>query len=302
MHCPVHGEDGCPHVGAGVCVGAVCHDWKNGDRPTPPELWNVIQGDSLAVLRSLPSGHVDAVLTDPPYSSGGAFRGDRMLDTTAKYVQTGIATVRPDFAGDNRDQRSFEYWCVLWLAECLRVSKPGAFIGVFTDWRQLPTTTDALQAGGWVWRGIVPWNKTEATRPQMGRPRNQCEYVVWGSAGALEQREDVGVQPGWISVEDVPEQITAGVDVSEKVHIAGKPSKVMRQLAKLCTPGGLILDPFCGSASTGIGALQEGRRFLGIELEPYYAALSRERLAAEVNGLTLADARAGQGSLFGGPA
>ena len=69
--------------------------------------------DTLAVLREMPSESVDAVITDPPYSSGGAFRGDRMGDTTSKYVQTGTVIQRPDFAGDNRDQRSFEYWCVL---------------------------------------------------------------------------------------------------------------------------------------------------------------------------------------------
>ncbi len=171
---------------------------------------------------------------------------------------------------------------------------------IFTDWRQLPSTTDAIQAGGWVWRGIVPWNKTEATRPQMGRPRAQCEYVVFGSAGALEPRVSVGVRPGIIDHVSPDEFacIEAGVDVSEKVHIAGKPTKVMQQLALLCVPGGIILDPFCGSASTGVGALREGRRFIGCEIGEHWAGVSRERLSAEVLGVTLKDARAGQASLF----
>ena len=50
--------------------------------------WCVVHGDALHVLRDLPDGCVSAFVTDPPYSSGGAFRGDRVKDTTAKYVST----------------------------------------------------------------------------------------------------------------------------------------------------------------------------------------------------------------------
>jgi site-specific DNA-methyltransferase (adenine-specific) len=96
----------------------------------------------------MPDASVDAVITDPPYSSGGFTRGDRSASTTAKYTLTGTQIERPAFAGDNRDQRSFGYRCALWLSECLRVAKTGAPIAVFTDWRQLPTMTDAIQAAG----------------------------------------------------------------------------------------------------------------------------------------------------------
>jgi len=154
--------------------------------------WSLQQGDALAVLRSMPNASVDAVITDPPYSSGGFTRGDRTASTTTKYTMTGTQIERPEFAGDNRDQRSFGYWCALWLSECLRIARPGAPICVFTDWRQLPTTTDAVQSGGWLWRGIVVWDKTEACRPAMGRFAAQCEYVVWGTAGPSPDREDVG--------------------------------------------------------------------------------------------------------------
>lgn len=252
--------------------------------------WCVMRGEMLDALRQMPTASVDALITDPPYSSGGAFRGDRMNDTTAKYVQSGSKLqLRPDFAGDNRDQRSFEYWCAMWLAECLRIAKPGAVACIFTDWRQLPSITDAVQAGGWIWRGIVPWDKTEATRPQMGRPRAQCEYVVWCSAGAMELREEVGVLPGIIR---------EGVASAEKLHIAGKPIAVMSELARYCVPGGVILDPFCGSASTGVGALRRGRRFIGVEIEEVWARVSTDRLSAEEAGLTPAEARAGQTSML----
>ena len=65
----------------------------------------IYHADAFDVLPTL-SG-IGAVITDPPYSSGGAFRGDRMRQTSVKYVQVGVAAYRPEFAGDNRDQRSF---------------------------------------------------------------------------------------------------------------------------------------------------------------------------------------------------
>src|SRR5574337_1071851 len=98
------------------------------------------QGDCLDILRALPDASVDAVITDPPYSSGGQFRGDRVQDVHTKYVQTGSESIAlAGFSGDNRDQRSFGYWCALWLSECLRITKPGGACLLFTDWRQLPT-------------------------------------------------------------------------------------------------------------------------------------------------------------------
>jgi hypothetical protein len=85
--------------------------------------WTLHHGEALALLKSMPDASVDAVITDPPYSSGGFTRGDRTASTTAKYTLTGTQIERPAFAGDNRDQRSFGYWCALWLSECLRVAK-----------------------------------------------------------------------------------------------------------------------------------------------------------------------------------
>lgn len=83
-------------------------------------------GDALAVLASLPEASVDAVITDPPYSSGGMVRGDRMAGTHYKYLSSDSAArdALAEFSGDNRDQRSYGYWCALWLAECLRVTRP----------------------------------------------------------------------------------------------------------------------------------------------------------------------------------
>ena len=145
-------------------------------------------GDCLDVLREIEPG-IDAVITDPPYSSGGAFRSDRTMGTATKYVNTdSLATYRKEFSGDNRDQRAFLLWCSIWLSMLLRRATPGASLAVFTDWRQLPTMSDAIQSGGWVWRNLVTWWK-RGVRMQRGRFSLSAEYILSASAGEIAEGE-----------------------------------------------------------------------------------------------------------------
>jgi site-specific DNA-methyltransferase (adenine-specific) len=229
----------------------------------------LLLGDCLELLPTLDSDSVEAVITDSPYSSGGLMRSDRTNDTRLKYVVDQGQEIKPGFSGDNRDQRAYGYWCSLWLSQCLRVTQPGGVLCMFTDWRQLPTTTDALQAGGWVWRGLVVWDKTEAARPDKGRFRNQCEYVVWGSKGPMPEREDGPCLPGVFRLYGKPD---------EKVHIAGKPVGLMRQLLRIVPAGGTVLDPFMGGGSTGMACIEEGYGFIGCELDPYWFEVARRRI------------------------
>lgn len=222
-------------------------------------LWSVAQGDALMLLGELPRGSIQAVITDPPYSSGGLFRSDRVRRTGTKYRTRGTSRELPDFDGDSRDQRSFFRWSSLWLGECLRASEAGASICVFTDWRQLATVTDAVQCGGWVLRGIVPWDKVNA-RPVRGGFRSQAEYIVWGTNGARTKREIY-----------LPGVIRGSVDSRTRRHQTQKPLGVLRELLLICPTGGIVLDPFCGSGSTGVAALQGGYRFIGMEKSDEYA-------------------------------
>lgn len=228
------------------------------------------RGDALAFLHNLETASVDTLITDPPYSSGGQFRGDRVSrDTGEKYSSAEVE--RPaSFLGDTRDQRSYGYWLALWLSECLRVVKPGGLALLFTDWRQLPMTTDALQAGGWIWRGIVPWYKPTA-RPQPGGFMASCEYVVWGSAGPMERDYQNGIYlPGFFQANPP----------RDREHLTQKPLEVMRQLVRVCPQGGTVLDPFAGSGTTGVAAIMEGRRFIGCELDAHFHAVATKRLEA----------------------
>lgn len=83
-------------------------------------------------------------------------------------------------------------------------------------------------------------------------------------------------------------------------HETQKPLPLMLELVSLFTdPGELVLDAFAGSGTTGVACLRLGRRFIGIEKDAKYAAIARERLRAEQDGLSLRDARAGQLPMFG---
>lgn len=225
-------------------------------------------GEALAVLRGLPDASVAALVCDPPYSSGGAFRGDRTQRTGDKYTSSTTRRRPADFGGDTRDQRAFAYWEALWLAECWRIVEPGGSALVFTDWRQLPSTTDALQAGGFVWRGIVVWHKATG-RPRRGGFRSEAEYVVWGTRGPLREDHEVYL-PGVIA--------TAGAG-PDRFHAAEKPQALMSSLVEVAPPGTTILDPFAGSGSTLVAAKAAGRAAIGVEADPAACAVAASRLA-----------------------
>jgi site-specific DNA-methyltransferase (adenine-specific) len=227
----------------------------------------LIQGDALETLMGMEGETFDAVVTDPPYSSGGMHAGARQRPPEEKYQSSGVKKHYPALLGDNRDQRSFALWATLWLAQCYRVAKPGAGMLVFTDWRQLPTMTDAVQAGGWLWRGLVVWDKPTA-RPMLGEFRRQCEFLVFGAKGQLTQAHRKCL-PG------LYRHIVVG---AAKRHITEKPLGLMEDLLQVVREGGHVLDPFMGSGSTGEACLLSGRAFTGIELSEEYFQVAHARL------------------------
>lgn len=258
------------------------------------EGWGLHQAESYAWLLERDDATFDAVIADPPYSSGGFTRGDRALRPNTKYRQSQARDdgAHPDFSGDNRDQLGYLAWSTLWLAQVARVLVPGAPAAVWTDWRQLPVTTDAFQAGGLTWRGIGVWTKLNSSRPQIGRFRSDAEFLVWGSAGPWRDHDAAEVLPGTWECSPVP--------ASARIHLTEKPAPVMEQIVRIAPPGGVVLDPFAGSASTGVGCLRAGRRFVGVERDPEYFARAVERLRAEETSSTYQSRRAGQAALFGG--
>ena len=227
----------------------------------------IYHGDMFDILPTL-SG-VGAVITDPPYSSGGAFRGDRAMQTSAKYVNTDTAAYRPEFAGDNRDQRSFLAWCALWMNAARQASIPSAVLCSFIDWRQLPMLTDAVQAGGWTWRGLATWWKP-GIRMQRGAFSASAEYVVYATNGPAQTDFDGAVQ-----------NVFKCAPAPNKEHIAEKPADVMSWVVSVVAPSSLVLDPFMGSGSTLFAAKGKGHRAIGIEVDERYCEIAARRCSQE---------------------
>lgn len=234
------------------------------------EWLDIRQGDALLCLREMAADSYDAVISDPPYASGGMSMAEKSKSTRDKYTSYGEqGNPYPDFSGDALAQRAWTSFMHEILVECRRVVKPGGVIALFIDWRQLPALTDAIQWAGWIWRGLAVWDKGNS-RPQKGRFRQQCEYIVWGSNGPMPVDRAAPVLPGVFQYPNVPPQ--------ERWHQTQKPLALMRKVVLICEQGGRILDPFAGSGSTLEAALLEGYTCTGIEIEQHNVDIVRRRL------------------------
>ena len=232
--------------------------------------WEIINGDALKVISSYSPGTFDAVITDPPYASGGRTQAEKNKPTGKKYSSMG-ENAPPDFEGDSMDQRSWTNWAAEWLTAARRASKPGAPVCVFIDWRQLPSLTDANQRAGWIWRGIAVWDKGNS-RPQRGRFRQQSEFIVWGSNGDMPISRPVPCLPG----------VFKYGNPQNRIHLTEKPLQLMRDIVRITEPGGHILDPFVGSGTTVLASVLEGYTATGIEVTAEYARLAKERIVREL--------------------
>lgn len=231
------------------------------------------RGECLELLSRMQCDQVkfDAIVTDPPYCSGADTKSGRDADPIAKYCHRGRSCGRPSFAGDQRDSRSYQFWCTMWLSAARRHCKESAYNLVFIDWRQLPLMTDIVQASGWTWKGICVWNKGRASRsPHKGYFRHQAEYVVWSTNGRVPRLTDRGPFDG---VHTFP------IRQADKHHITGKPTPLLEELVQVAPDGGLILDPFAGSGTTGVAAIRQGRRAVLIEQSEEYCEISARRLS-----------------------
>lgn len=144
---------------------------------------------------------------------------------------------------------------------------------MFVDWRNFPAMTDAVQMAGWVWRGVVVWDKG-ISRNQPGRFRNDCEFVVWCSNGDLpidwKAAKGTTALPGVYHVPIVAPK--------QRFHQTEKPVELLESLLAICPPGGIVLDAFMGSGSTGVAAVKTGRSFIGVELSDQYFDTATKRI------------------------
>lgn len=236
-------------------------------------------GEAFSILVELPACSIDALITDPPYSSGGAFRGDRAADPLVKYrgnIDGQLVTHLDSFAGDTRDQRAWMSWVGAWGWQAFRALAPSRPALMFCDWRQVGAAIDAVQVAGFVYRGLLTWDKTSGAggRPQRGRFRQHSEFIVWGSSGPL----------GDVS-RDFPGSVitVASEPHMTREHPTQKPVGLLEELLRVVPSESdrPILDPFSGSGSTLVAAKQLGRRAIGVELEERYCEIAAKRLAQD---------------------
>lgn len=231
------------------------------------ELYN---GNCRAFLSTYNGPKFDTVITDPPYASGGATLSERSAPTAQKYTSTKRSCPFPDFAGDQMDARSWLHM----MADTLELARvqchDGAVLVVFTDWRQMHLLSDAIQWAGWTWRGTIVWDKM-SSRPQRGRFKQQAEFALWGSNGKLPIDRPVPILPGVFQA--------ANVQGAARIHQTQKPLEMMRQICRVCVPGGRIFDPFAGSGTTLAAAELEGCDSVGVEISEEIARSAAQRLS-----------------------
>lgn len=236
----------------------------------PAQLNHLYRENALDVLAGLPDQSVDLFFTDPPYSSGGLHTTTRVQAPGKKYIRADTKTKYAEFGHDNKDQRSWTFWCMAWLAEAYRVAKDGSYLVCFIDWRQLPSLTDAIQGAGFVWRGTAVWDKTAGrTRPRMGGFSQQAEFMVWATKGSVPTASGVCL-PG-VFAERLP---------FPKRHMTEKPIGLAREVMRLVPPGSVVCDPFAGSGTFLVAAKEAGHYWIACELEPAYHDAANDRLAA----------------------
>ena len=132
-----------------------------------------------------------------------------------------------------------------------------------------------------------------------GRPRAGKNGDGWGMTATGAEYTDSGSAARFFYCAKASRsERTCGGKVENK-HATVKPLVLMRYLCRLITPpGGLVMDPFCGSGSTLLAARDEGFRFLGFDREQDYCQIAKDRLTALDTGVPVKEARAGQQSLF----
>jgi len=210
------------------------------------------QGDCLDVLRTLPAGCVDAVVTDPPYGVNTKSDGMDKLSPWA-------------------DLCNSAYWYAAWIGECRRVLKLTGCLWSCLNWRSLVTFQKAACDLRWPIESLMVWDKRwiGPGGPKGLRPSYEM-VALWAEPNfSIEDRSIPDVQRfKWSSMKP-------------HGHPAEKPEGLMRFcIENGCPEGGIVLDPFAGSGTTGVACVQTGRRFIGVELDAGYFEVARRRIMA----------------------
>lgn len=249
------------------------------------ERFALVHADNADVLPQLAAKSVHHVITDPPYSEWVHEKNRRMLAGTNGKGADGVQRTKIGF--DALTPREMMAAAEQSARVCSRWVLVFCDVESAANWR-LELSASGLEhvrTGAWVKIGGAP--QFSGDRPAAG-----FESVVIAHRKGRKKWNGGGKAAVW----------THAIEREAREHTTPKPLPLMLELVELFTdPGDVVLDPFAGSGTTGVACLRLGRRFIGVERDAKYAAVARERLDAEAQGLTLRDARAGQLPLLGVP-
>lgn len=219
------------------------------------EVNEIYQGDCLELMRQLPDGFVDLIVTDPPYNMDYHGRGERnQFDP---------------LANDQLTSDEHSAWFTACLDQMHRVLADNSHIYIWIDWRNYGRVYE-LVARRFTIKNCIVWDKSSIGMGQ--RYRFQHEFCIFAEKGdgkelKLEKRN---VSDIWRCKRDA---------TSDYQHPTQKPvDLIYPAITNSSEPDGLVLDPFSGSGTTCVAAKQAGRRYLGFELDPKYVDVARGRL------------------------
>jgi modification methylase len=242
----------------------------------------IIEGDCVEAMRSLAAGSVDLVFADPPYF----LRLRRELHRPDNSRVDGV-----DDAWDRYDSvGAHDAFTRAWLGQARRLLKPDGAIWVIGTYHNIFRLGTALQdLGFWILNDVV-WRKTNPMPNFRGkRLTNAHETLIWAAPSEAarpvfnydalkELNEGLQMRSDWLLPICAGSERLRGAD-GAKAHPTQKPEALLhRILVGTTRPGDLVLDPFLGSGTTGAVAKRLGRRFVGIERDPAYVALARDRI------------------------
>jgi modification methylase len=245
----------------------------------------ILVGDCVAEMAKLPAASVDLVFADPPYNL--QLQGDLKRPDDS----------RVDAVNDDWDKFSsfaaYDDFTRAWLTAARRVMKPAATLWVIGSYHNIFRVGTVLQdLGFWILNDIV-WRKSNPMPNFRGRRfTNAHETMIWATRQAEHKgytfnyealkagNDDVQMRSDWFIPLCTGEERLKGRD-GKKLHPTQKPEALLaRVIMAASRPDDLVLDPFCGTGTTGAVARRLGRRFIGFEREQEYAVAAEKRIEA----------------------
>ncbi len=243
------------------------------------------QGDCVEVMNSLPEKSIDMIFADPPYN----LSNDGYTVHAGKRVSVNKGTWDKS-AGTENDFTFHQKW----IEACKRVLKDDGTIWISGTYHSIYACGYALQLQDFRMLNDIAWYKPNAA-PNLGCRMFTAshESLIWASKSKKSKhtfnysamREgnfpgDMIKNPGK-QMRSVWSIITPSK--SEKLygkHPTQKPLKLLDRIVLSSTnPGDVVLDPFCGSSTTGVAAILNNRKFIGIDLDDKFLTdLSAPRL------------------------